>query len=119
MQLMHRATDYREPVDRGSEKKNVADNGTMHWDIVKRAEIMGGKREVRKTNFQVGNVEKIMSPSTQNMKFFKWGETKTNKATTDIGYQQKLNEFPAQLELEVKEIDDGLKEDKSKPKKKK
>lgn len=63
--------------------------------------------------------QKIMSPSTQNMRFFKWGETKTNKATTDIGYQQKLNEFPAQLELEVKEIDDGLKEDKSKPKKKK
>lgn len=30
MQLMHRATDYKEPVDRGREKKNVADNGTTH-----------------------------------------------------------------------------------------
>lgn len=87
MQLMHRATDYREPVDRRSEKKNVADNGTMHWDIVKRAEIIGGKGEVRETNFQVGNVEKTMSPSTQNMRFFKWGETETNGATTDKGYQ--------------------------------
>ncbi|KAK9198448.1 hypothetical protein WN944_013632 [Citrus x changshan-huyou] len=117
--LMHDATKQGGLGASCKEQINAADKGTVHQERVMISECMGGKEKEREAGNQNNSLENGQPFSLEKAGKFVRVIDDSKGALVTIGEIQKTMEVISQMELEIEDVDNGPREDKIKPKKRK
>ncbi|KAH9663933.1 CCHC-type domain-containing protein [Citrus sinensis] len=117
--LMHDATKQGGLGASCKEKMDAADKGTVHRERDMRSECMGGKEKEREAGNQNKNLENGQLSSLEKAGKFVRVIDDSKGALVTIVEIQKTTEVTSQMESKIENVDNGPREDRIKPKKRK